>query len=99
MNYDGHLVEYERSNLNELTLAYACTVHKSQGSEYPIVVMPVTTSHTVMLERNLLYTAVTRAKKVFVAVGSQIAMNMAISRMRASKRNTVLADRLKWQPQ
>ncbi len=99
VNYDGHLVEYERSNLNELTLAYACTVHKSQGSEYPIVVMPVTTSHTVMLERNLLYTAVTRAKKVFVAVGSQIAMNMAISRMRASKRNTVLADRLKWQPQ
>lgn len=99
VNYDGHRVEYERSNLNELTLAYACTVHKSQGSEYPIVVMPVTTSHTVMLERNLLYTAVTRAKKVFVAVGSQIAMNMAISRMRASKRNTVLADRLKWQPQ
>lgn len=94
VDFGGSLVTYERGDLDELTLAYACTVHKSQGSEYPVVVMPVSTSHAVMLQRNLLYTGITRAKKVFVAVGSVKALNMAVSRVDSSKRNTLLAKRL-----
>ena len=70
VNFDGKLIQYDITELDELVLSYAVTVHKAQGAEYPIVVMPVTMSHYVMLQRNLLYTGITRAKKVFVLVGS-----------------------------
>ena len=70
VNFDGRTVEYDITELDELVLAYATTVHKSQGSEYPVVVMPVVTSHYVMLQRNLIYTGVTRAKRGMVMVGT-----------------------------
>lgn len=69
VNFEERLVEYEASELDELTLAYATTIHKSQGSEYPIVVMPVLMTHYVMLQRNLIYTGITRAKKICVLIG------------------------------
>ena len=70
VDFDGQMVEYEASELDELTLAYATTIHKSQGSEYPIVVMPVLMTHYVMLQRNLIYTGITRAKKDLCIGGS-----------------------------
>lgn len=72
--------EYDVTELEELSLAYAVTIHKSQGSEYPIVVMPFTMSHFVMLQRNLLYTGVTRAKKILVLVGEKKAVFYAIKK-------------------
>ena len=77
-----------------LKLAYAFTIHKSQGSEYPIVVMPVLMTHYVMLQRNLVYTGVTRAKKVLVIVGTTKALNMAVRTVKVTERNTMLAQRL-----
>lgn len=93
--FDGRPVGYEIDELDELVLAYAVTVHKSQGSEYPVVVMPVFTSHYVMLQRNLLYTGVTRAKKGLVLVGQKKAVGMAVRNMTVNKRNTMLDVRLK----
>ncbi|MDY6004247.1 MAG: ATP-binding domain-containing protein, partial [Parabacteroides sp.] len=78
----------------ELTLAYATTIHKSQGSEYPIVVMPVLMNHYVMLQRNLIYTGITRAKKICVLVGQAKALAYAIRNMKVLKRNTRLKERL-----
>ena len=75
-------------------LAYATTIHKSQGSEYPIVVMPVLMTHYVMLQRNLIYTGVTRAKKILVIVGTKKALAMAVRNVTVDKRNTLLAERL-----
>jgi len=77
-----------------VVLAYASTVHKSQGSEYPIVVAPLTTQHYMMLQRNLLYTCITRAKKVFVLIGTKKAVAMAIKNNKIAKRNTMLAKRI-----
>ena len=74
--------------LEELSLAYATTIHKAQGSEYPIVVMPFTMSHFVMLQRNLLYTGVTRARKILVMIGEKRAISYAIRNNRATERNT-----------
>ena len=71
VNFDGKLVDYEVSEFDELTLAYATTIHKSQGSEYPIVIVPVLFKSYVMLQRNLIYTAITRAKKVCILIGQQ----------------------------
>ena len=93
--FDDREVTYDVSELDELTLAYAVTIHKSQGSEYPIVVMPLTMSHFVMLQRNLLYTGVTRAKKILVLVGEKKAVYYAIRNETSSRRNTCLAERLK----
>lgn len=87
-------VEYESSDMGELTLAYACTIHKSQGSEYPVVVMPLLMSHYIMLQRNLVYTGVTRAKKLCVVIGDGRAMYRAINNMVVLKRNTRLKERL-----
>ena len=84
------------TELDELVLAYATTIHKAQGSEYPIVVMPFTMSHYVMLQRNLLYTGVTRAKKILVLVGEKKAVGMAIKNEKTSIRNTKLSERLRW---
>ncbi len=93
-NFDGTSVEYEVSELDELSLAYATTIHKSQGSEYPIVVMPVLMNHYVMLQRNLIYTGITRAKKICVLIGTAKALAYAIHNMSVLKRNTKLKERL-----
>jgi exodeoxyribonuclease V alpha subunit len=90
INYSGKIVPYEFLELDDITLAYAITVHKSQGSEYPCVIMPITTAHYIMLQRNLLYTAVTRASKMLILVGSKQALAMAIGNRKAKKRNTSL---------
>ena len=94
VNFEDRLVEYEASELDELTLAYATTIHKSQGSEYPIVVMPVLMTHYVMLQRNLIYTGITRAKKICVLIGTKKALSFAIRNMSVLKRNTKLKERL-----
>jgi len=83
------------TELDEVTLAYAVTVHKSQGSEYNFVVAPFTMQHYMMLQRNLLYTCVTRAKKVLVLIGSKKALGCCIRNSRSMDRNTKLAQRLK----
>ena len=93
--FDGRAVVYDVSELDELVLAYATTIHKSQGSEYPIVVMPVLMSHYVMLQRNLIYTGITRAKKVLVLVGTKKAVAYAVNNVTVTKRNTMLAERLR----
>ena len=87
-------VDYEFSELDELTHAYAVTIHRSQGSEYPAVVVPVTMSAWMMLQRNLLYTAVTRAKKLVVLVGSRKAIGQAVRAVGAGRRHTALDHRL-----
>lgn len=94
VDFDGQITEYEASELDELTLAYATTIHKSQGSEYPIVVMPVLMTHYVMLQRNLIYTGITRAKKICVLVGQAKALAYAIQNMKVLRRNTQLKKRL-----
>ncbi|NCC10930.1 MAG: ATP-dependent RecD-like DNA helicase [Bacteroidia bacterium] len=94
VDFDGTLVEYEVSDLDELSLAYANSIHKSQGSEYPIVVMPILMNHYVMLQRNLIYTGITRAKKICVLIGSTKALAYAIHNMTVLKRNTKLKERL-----
>ena len=77
-----------------LTLAYATTIHKAQGSEYPIVVMPVLMTHFVMLQRNLIYTGITRAKKICVLIGAMKALAYAVRNVSVLKRNTSLRERL-----
>ena len=93
-DFDGRLVTYEVSELDELVLAYAATIHKSQGSEYPIVVMPVLMNHYIMLQRNLIYTGVTRAKKILVIVGTKKALAYAVHNVTVHRRNTLLKERL-----
>ncbi len=95
VNYDGRRVSYAAEELDELDLAYACSVHKSQGSEYPAVVLLMTTHHFKLLQRNLLYTAMTRGRKLVCLVGSKKAVNMAIRNDHVSFRRTALKDRLR----
>ncbi len=87
-------VSYDQHELDELVLSYAISVHKSQGSEYPVVVMPVTTQHFVMLQRNLLYTAVTRAKRLVVLVGTAKALAIAVKNNTQDRRYSGLASRM-----
>ena len=94
VDFDGKWVEYDVTELDELTLAYATTIHKAQGSEYPIVVMPVLMTHFVMLQRNLIYTGITRAKKICVLIGATKALAYAVHNMSVLKRNTSLRERL-----
>ena len=94
VNFDGRDVTYEYSDLDELILAYACSVHKSQGSEYPVAIIPLHTQHYMMLQRNLLYTAVTRGKKLVIIVGSKKALAIAVKNNRIQDRYTRLAERL-----
>jgi exodeoxyribonuclease V alpha subunit len=89
-------VYYEASELDDLTLAYAVSVHKSQGSEYPAIVVPVVTQHFIMLQRNLLYTALTRARRLAVMVGGTKAFRIGLGNVDAFKRHTRLRDRLRF---
>ncbi len=95
VSYDGREVTYDATELDEMTLAYATTIHKAQGSEYPIVVMPIIMTHYVMLQRNLIYTGVTRAKKVLVLIGARKAIGVAVRNDKAIERNTMLAEQIK----
>jgi exodeoxyribonuclease V alpha subunit len=94
VDYGDRIVQYESGELDEIVLAYACSVHKSQGSEYPCVVLPLHTQHHVMLQRNLLYTALTRAQRLAVLVGSRQAIRTAVRNHRPQRRFTLLAERL-----
>jgi exodeoxyribonuclease V alpha subunit len=95
VDFDGRQVEYDFSDLNELVLAYAVSVHKSQGSEYPVVVMPVHISHYMLLQRNLIYTGVTRARKLVIIVGTKKALRIGIRNNKIRKRFTGLCKKLK----
>ena len=94
VNFEGRRVLYESADLGEIVLAYAITVHKSQGSEFPCVIIPLHTTHYPLLQRNLIYTAVTRGKKLVILVGSKKAINIAIRNARVVQRNTMLKERL-----
>ena len=94
VDFYDKVVNYESDELDEINLAYATSVHKSQGSEYPAVVIPLHASHYLMLHRSLLYTAVTRGKKLVVLVGSRKALAMAIRNVRRERRNTGLREKL-----
>jgi exodeoxyribonuclease V alpha subunit len=94
VRFDDRQVNYDWSELDELVLAYAVTVHKSQGSEYPAVIIPVHTTHYVMLQRNLLYTAITRGKRLVVLVGTKKAIAIAVKNQKIQQRYTGLVARL-----
>jgi exodeoxyribonuclease V alpha subunit len=94
VDFDGRDVVYDFGELDELSLAFALTIHKAQGSEYPAVVMPLHTQHFVMLQRNLFYTGITRGKKLVVVVGTRKALEMAVQRQDMSRRCSALARRL-----
>ena len=94
VNFDGRSIEYDVTELDELVHAYATTIHKAQGSEYPIVVMPIMMNHFVMLQKNLIYTGITRAKKVLVIVGTKKALAYAVKNVTVTKRNSLLKERL-----
>ncbi len=95
VQYDHTEALYESGDFDELVLAYAVTVHKSQGSEYKVVIAPLTTQHYMMLQRNLLYTCVTRAKKIMILVGTKKAVFLAVKNNKITKRNTRLGEFLK----
>jgi exodeoxyribonuclease V alpha subunit len=78
IDFDGRKVPYDYSDLDEVVLAYAISIHKSQGSEYPAVVIPILTQHYILLQRNLIYTAVTRGRKLVVLLGARKALAMGI---------------------
>ena len=95
VDFEGTKVVYDFADLDELALAYVLSIHKSQGSEYPCVVIPLHTQHYMMLQRNLLYTAVTRGKRLVIIVGSKRALRMAVSRKDTQLRCTLLDRRLR----
>jgi exodeoxyribonuclease V alpha subunit len=99
VNFDERIVPCEPLQLEELVHAYAISIHKSQGSEFPVVVMPLLMQHYMMLQRNLVYTGVTRARKLVVMVGDKKAIGMAVRNNRISERNTMLKERLQVPPQ
>ncbi len=94
IDFDGRHIEYEDMELDEIVLAYATTIHKAQGSEYPVVVMPLLMEHYVMLQRNLVYTGITRAKKILVIVGTKKALAYSVKNLKVTERNTMLKERL-----
>src|SRR5262249_5787864 len=95
IDFDGRRVGYEFSELDELVHAFALSVHKAQGSEYRAVVIPMLTQHYLFLQRNLLYTAITRAKELVVIIGNTKAIAMAVRNNKIAQRNSRLADRLR----
>ena len=94
VKYGDMNVTYKDTEVDQVTLAYAITIHKSQGSEYPIVIVPLLMDNYIMLKRNLIYTAVTRSKKMCILVGSKRALAIAVNNEDDKRRNTYLADRL-----
>jgi exodeoxyribonuclease V alpha subunit len=94
IDFDGRPVPYDYSDLDEITLAYAVSVHKSQGSEYPVVILPVVTQHYLLLQRNLIYTGITRAKKRVVLIGTKKALAIAVRNNKPQRRYTLLSERL-----
>ena len=94
IRFDSRIVPYLYSELDEISLAYAMTVHKSQGSEYPIVVIPITYANKIMMQRNLIYTAITRAKNICVIIGSRKMVELGIGKANSYKRKTMLKERL-----
>lgn len=94
VQFGDRLVSYDYADLNEIALAYAVTIHKSQGSEYPVVILPMFMQHYLMLSRNLLYTGLTRAKQLAVLIGAQKAIGLAVRQENAMQRYTLLAQRL-----
>jgi len=95
VRFDDREIEYAEEDLENLSLAYATSIHKSQGSEYPAVVIPLLTTHFVMLSRNLVYTAVTRARKLCVLCADPRALSIALAETRREERLTRLAERLR----
>ncbi len=95
IDFEGRRVDYEFSELDELNLAYACSIHKSQGSEYPCVIVPLHTQHYTLLQRNLIYTALTRGRKLVIVVGSRRALEIAVENQNSTRRLTGLAERLR----
>ncbi len=94
IEFDGNIIEYDFNELDEINLAYAISIHKSQGSEFPIIVVPVVMQHYMLLARNLLYTAVTRGKKLVVLIGQKKAIRMAVHNNQENKRLTKLSQRI-----
>ncbi len=94
IEFDGRPVPYDYSDLDEVVLAYAVSVHKSQGSEYPVVILPVVTQHYMLLQRNLIYTGITRAKKLVIMIGTKKALAIAIRNNKPQRRYTLLSERL-----
>ena len=92
--YDGRTVVYDFPDLDEIILAYAISVHKSQGSEYPAVVIPILTQHYLLLQKNLIYTAVTRGKQLVVIIGTRKALAIGIKNNKTEQRFTGLSRRL-----
>ena len=94
IDFDGRAVAYPFGELDEVAPAFACTIHKSQGSEYPAVVIPILTQHYTMLQRNLLYTGITRGKRLVVLVGQKKAVAMAVRNSRSRRRWSKLRELL-----
>ena len=94
VDFDGRIVEYSKTQLGDLELAYAITIHKSMGSEYETVIIPILMAHRILLTKNLIYTAVTRAKKRVILIGQKRALFLAIHSGGKVKRNTCLAERI-----
>jgi exodeoxyribonuclease V alpha subunit len=98
IDFDGRAVTYQAAELDRVVLAYATTIHKSQGSEYPAVVIPVTTQHFPMLQRNLIYTGITRGKRLVVLVGQKKALAIAVRNVEARRRWSKLREWLSAAP-
>ena len=94
ISFDGRQVDYDFTDLDEVVLAYAVSVHKAQGSQYSVVVIPVHTQHYMLLQRNLIYTGITRGRKLVVMVGTKKALSIAVKNNKTQKRFTRLAERL-----
>ena len=94
IEFDERKVKYDFTDLDQLTLAYAITIHKSQGSEYPVVIIPLLMQHYVMLKRNLIYTAVTRGKKLVIILGEPKALAVALKEKMSTKRYSKLKEML-----
>ncbi|OQC27882.1 MAG: ATP-dependent RecD-like DNA helicase [Deltaproteobacteria bacterium ADurb.Bin072] len=94
MSFDERVVLYNAGDADDLTVAYATTIHKAQGSEYPAVLLPIHTQHSVMLARNLLYTAVSRGRRLVVTIGSARAVKASVENSRSRRRFTRFARRL-----
>jgi exodeoxyribonuclease V alpha subunit len=95
VRFDERRVKYDFGELDEVSLAYSITIHKSQGSEFPVVVIPIATQHYMLLQRNLIYTGITRGKKLVVLVGQKKALAIAVRNDRSQKRYSGLFSRLK----